>query len=941
MLKNQRTRINNLRYTTKNNFPFIDKSRKFISYRGIKTLCTLLLVASFTQAQVAKELKHKDTLEQTRENKEVLLKKYYQLTQEDNLHSIGGNTIFKDETLTAIQFPVGGIGTGCIQYNGSAEPKYWQIFNNMGHQRIPNSFFAIRVKNKSITKVRALQTTDIGSFKGMQSLEASSKFPFITYNFKDELPVKVSMEVYNPFIPTNLKDSGIPAAFYQFTIENTSTDTVSINLLASQQNAVGFSKLPHINREKSFADNFNFSINRKPIKNNVSSLYGGNTNEIITTADSKIAYMDADIATNSQHYGQMALILLGDTKLIQNSEAISSWKNEKQFYNYFLKKGLLKGSKTVPKSKKGTTWSTAINTKITLAPGEKKVVNMALAWYFPNGKNGGFLKKWDAWGKGDWIGNGNKYATHFKNMQELISFIKTDHKRVRAETNMFSNSLYQSNLPYWLTERLANQLAILKSRTIFHDKENYIGLWEGTGGVDGSCSGNCNHVWHYAQAHARLFPEMGKAIRNQTFNALKDNGQIPYRQPSGTPAFDGQCGDILGAYREYLLSDDTAWLQSQYPAIKKAMNYIIKTHDSDKDGWLSDAPKHTTYDASMSGNPSFLSSLYLAALKASEKMALATKDETQAIEWHNIAEKSAQKQNEKLWNGSYFIQIAAEKKATDYETACHSDQLLGQWWADQLGLGSLYPDYKIKAATEAILTHNFKSRLTNHNQGHRTFALENEAGFVVSTWPNNDRTPYASGYSSEVWSTFEYTIGAALFKYNKTEDALTVLKSGFNRYNGKLKTGYIGAWGNFGFSGNPFGDDECGQFYGRALANWSVLLAAQGFYYNGPEKKIGFNPKWKPENHISFFSTANGWGNFYQNRKPRHQKNSIHLKYGTLKLKNIKLSLEDSTLHTIQLRLNGKLIPILSTSKVANSTTIYFKEITLIKDTKLEVLFKP
>jgi len=909
-----------------------------MSVLKIKIITVILIFTTcFSYGQVARELEVGHSVKNTIENKEELLAGYYELTNEVGLASRGRNTVYKENNLSAIQFPVGGIGTGCIQYDGHAVPRYWQIFNNMTHDFVPNSFFAIRTKEKEKITVRALQTKDVNSFKGMKSLEAVSEFPFLKYTFKDALPVKVSMEVYNPFVPMNLKESGIPAVFYEFTVENITKNKVRVNLLSSQQNAVGFSKIQKINRNKSFADNFKASIARKPIKGNEASFYGGNSNSIRTEKGAKVLFMEDNEILNQEHFGQMAMLVLGKGKIIKKTKGIASWTNEKELYKQFENKGEILGEGQTKKSEEGSTWTGALNIPITLNPGEKKVIKMALVWSFPNGKNGGHMDKWDAWGKGDWEGNGNNYANHWKNIQELTSYVINNHEALRDRTKTFTNTLYNTNLPHWLMERVGNQLAILKSRTLFHDKNGFVGLWEGAGSGDGSCSGNCNHVWHYAQSHARLFPKLGKSIKEQSFKAIKENGQIPYRLPNGTPAFDGQCGDILGAYREYLLSSDSAWLKSQYPAIKKAMNYLINKHDADKDGWLSEARKHTTYDASMTGNPSFLSSLYLAALRASEKMAIASDDSRQSKEWKKIADSSSKLQSDKLWNGEYFYQIPGEKKATDYENACHSDQLLGQWWADQLDLGDLYPAYKLKLATEAILKYNFKSNLKKHNQGHRTFALPEEAGMVVSTWPNNDRTPYASGYSSEVWTTFEYTIGAALLKHGKIQDALTILRSGYKRYDGKLRTGYTGDWGNFGFSGNPFGDDECGQFYGRALSVWSVLLAAQGFKYNGPDASIGFDPKWQPENHKSFFSTAKGWGEFGQERNEIGQNNYIQLNYGRLKLKKIQIRTEFIDAE-VKVLFKNKRLPIKSSIDSHGNMTLSFEAVDLIAGDKIEII---
>ena len=95
-----------------------------------------------------------------------------------------------------------------------------------------------------------------------------------------------------------------------------------------------------------------------------------------------------------------------------------------------------------------------------------------------------------------------------------------------------------------------------------------------------------------------------------------------------------------------------------------------------------------------------------------------------------------------------------------------------------------------------------------------------------------------------------------------------------------------GAWG---YSGNPFGDDECGKFYGRSLSVWSALLALQGFNYDGPAGRIGFRPRFKPEDHASFFTVAEGYGLFSQKQHANQLKASIDLRDGQLRLNEISL----------------------------------------------------
>lgn len=114
------------------------------------------------------------------------------------------------------------------------------------------------------------------------------------------------------------------------------------------------------------------------------------------------------------------------------------------------------------------------------------------------------------------------------------------------------------------------------------------------------------------------------------------------------------------------------------------------------------------------------------------------------------------------------------------------------------------------------------------------------------------------------------------------------------RYDGRLRRGLTpGDTSSWGYSGNPFGDDECGKFYARAMSSWSLLLACQGFVYDGPAGLIGFRPVWRPEEHTSFFTAAEGWGLFKQQRSPPGQIDTIEVHYGRLRLATLVLQVPE------------------------------------------------
>jgi len=146
----------------------------------------------------------------------------------------GGPSVRAGEQLGAISFPLGGIATGQLRLNGAGELHDWQIFGNFAEVKVPNSFFAVRLGDQ----VRALQTTPVGPFQGMDSLTFRGELPFAWLEFEG-LSAKVSMEAYTPLEPLHERDSAMPCAIVTLTIENTGNAPLEAGFLASLQNPAG------------------------------------------------------------------------------------------------------------------------------------------------------------------------------------------------------------------------------------------------------------------------------------------------------------------------------------------------------------------------------------------------------------------------------------------------------------------------------------------------------------------------------------------------------------------------------------------------------------------------------------------------------------------------------------------------------------------------------
>ena len=774
----------------------------------------------------------------------------------------GETKLYSGEHLKAISFTVGGIGSGAIQFDGQGQPAIWQIAGNLTNPRIPNSFLAIRVGSNTRTPVvRALQTVSVGPFRPMNSLNFKGEYPFAWYDFEDpKIPIDLKLEIFNPLIPLDTKKSGIPCVIYNIKVNNFSRESVDINLLASQQNALGYTSAQGV------------------IEDRRSNAYGGNLNNVVKRKNGTYLHMtrQGDVIDPSD------MVLMTTT---DNATFVESWNSLVDLHQMFLENGNLENSISKEPSPAGLTMEGALSVPLSVEPGESKTVTFALSWFFPNADHGRQ--------KSPWKYSGSMYENWWTNALDVGNYLSNSLEELSTRTRKFHNTFYDSNLPQWLLDRLSSQLAVLRSQTCWWSKDGYFGVWEGCAPERGCCGGNCTHVWHYAQAHARLFPEIGRKMREQDFDHQLENGLVPSRHLWERTAADGHFGTILNSYREYLCSVDDAWLKTIWPKIKQAMDAGIVAWDPDQNGFLQNF-QHNTLDGQMAGCSSWIGTLYLSALEASAIMAKKMGEPEAAAKYRKIRKSGILLQNKRLWNGEYYIQEAGKERIEDYLDGCHIDQILGEWWADQLNLPRNYPEERARTAMASLLKNNFFPNFHGLSLKPRQFVTVDNAGMKMITWPRNPQPIPGMKYGDEVMTGFEYGAGVSMIQHDLQAEGLMVLKAVYDRYNGKLLTDGItnmttGAWG---YSGNPFGDDECGKFYGRSLSVWSALLALQGFIYDGPSALIGFSPRWKPEDHSSFFTVADGYGLYTQKVGQDKQSCSILLKEGKLQVKEVELAFE-------------------------------------------------
>ena len=570
-------------------------------------------------------------------------------------------------------------------------------------------------------------------------------------------------------------------------------------------------------------------------------------------------------------------------------------------------------------SKPGETINAALAVPFTLAPGESRSVTFATTWHFPN------VQRFQH--------GGNLYSRRWPDAAAVAGYLAKNLAALWQRTELYHSTLFESNLPEEFLDAMSSQSVILRGPTCFWSEDGYFGGFEGSYGC---CPLNCTHVWNYAQAHARLFPDVGRNMRISNFiTFLHADGETSHREHAPHPAFtDGHCACIEAAYREYQLSSDRKFLAEIWPGVKKAVDWLIEAIDRPHEG-VPHGHQPNTYDTSVSGANTFIGSQYLSALAAAERMALVMNDPASARRWRAIRQAGMKHQDQRLWNGEYYIQIPEPRPAADYDTGCHADQLLGQWWAHMLDLGYLYPAERVKKALESIMRHNFREKFAGFVQTPRRYIPDDEGGLIICTWPHGGRPKEFILYADEVWTGIEYAVAGAMVFEGLIEPARRIVRMARSRYDGRRRDGL-----NSGPGGNPFNELECGKFYARAMSSWSLLVASQGQILEGPKGVLGFKPRWQPADHRSLFTAAEGWGLFVQQRKEREQTERIEVRHGRLRIKEFVFALPSGDAATATVKIAGQPVAARLAKTGSEVRLVLAEEGTIAEGSAAEIVFR-
>ncbi|HLF33785.1 MAG TPA: GH116 family glycosyl hydrolase, partial [Cyclobacteriaceae bacterium] len=474
------------------------------------------------------------------------------------------------------------------------------------------------------------------------------------------------------------------------------------------------------------------------------------------------------------------------------------------------------------------------------------------------------------------------YSKKFKDVFEVAAFWTSHYEDLRHNSSLFSDAFFSSSLPPEVIEAIAANLTILKSPTVMRQYDGRLWNYEGCGDTWGCCHGSCTHVWNYAQAIPHLFPALERTLRQTEFcESQNEAGHQTFR--SALPirpvdhnfyaAADGQLGGIMKAYREWRISGDNEWLRKMYPMLKQSMDYCILTWDPRKKGVVEE-PHHNTYDIEFWGPDALCTGFYLGALNAIMKMGDFAGDDV--TDYREIYEKGRKFMESELFNGEYFFQkiqvtglnapnpIEASEKSIggeysdearallgkegpkyQYGTGCLSDGVLGAWIARMCGMEDPWDAGKIGSHLISVHKYNLKNNLSDHANPQRpAYAMGDEGGLLLCSWPKGGKLSLPFVYSDEVWTGIEYQVASHLMLMGQVDLGLEIVRTCRDRYDGRVR--------------NPFNEYECGHWYARALSSYGMLQGLTGIRYDSVEKALYIDSR--VGDFTVFISVETGFG---------------------------------------------------------------------------------
>ncbi|MBE9077705.1 bile acid beta-glucosidase [Romeria aff. gracilis LEGE 07310] len=735
--------------------------------------------------------------------------------------------------------PLGGFGAGCIGRAPSGSFNLWHLDGGEHVFAIfPACQFSVFEQTEDRQQAYAMSTeppTD-GSLSEWEFYPANSAstyhalYPRSGSTYRGVFQTELSCEQFSPIWADNYQEASYPVAVFVWTAHNPTDRLITLSLMLSWQNMVGWFTNANPSPTVQQRDDGSPFYKYQPRLGKSA----GNFNQRIVQADRVTCVMDGDWSGEpAEGQGQFCIA----TRPFEQGEIFyhSRWNpagDGSDLWQSFSQSGTLPNLADEMPAAAGEQVGGAIAVKFTLSPGETAEIPFVLTWDLP-------VTEFAA-GKQAYRRYTDFFGRSGRNAEAMAAIALTKYPSWQQQIQQWQQPiLNRSDLPDWLKMALFNELYDLTSGGT---------LWSAASETDPigqfgvlECFDYC---WYESLdvrlyggfATLMLWPEIEKSVirafaraisaedsrqriigyyytigegehwaarklRGATPHDLGAPNEHPWQQTNYTSYQDcNQWKDlpsdfVIQVYRAFVMTGETDvdFLADCWPAVVEALAYL-KQFDRDGDGMPENggAPDQTFDDWQLKGVSAYCGGLWLAALESA--IAIGNQLQQHSRGSGNLAILLAQYRRwadqgrvvfqNKLWNGQYYRLDTGS--GADVVMA---DQLCGQFFARLMGLPDIVEPEFTESALEAIYDACFVkfNQYAQHHTAPQNQKFEGaQAGFFsaaqlgLSIGAANGVRPDGSPqnpddtHQLEVWTGINFGLAAFFAQMGKRDAALEI-----------------------------------------------------------------------------------------------------------------------------------------------------------------------
>ena len=714
--------------------------------------------------------------------------------------------------------PLGGFGAGCLGRSHRGDFNLWHIDGGEHvFQTMPACQFSVfeQVAEEPpqayalCTEPPPDGTLEAWQCYPMNGGDYHALYPRSWFAYRNVFKAELTCEQFSPILPHNYQETSYPIALFNWTAHNPSDRPITLSIMLSWQNMVGWFTNTSKSPEVIVRDDGSPVYEYQP-RIGVSQ---GNWNQWQTSAKSVAGCVMSGTRSVNPAEGDGQWAILTDPSGVEvfyharwnpAGDGTDLWRS-------FAADGSLENLSDSTPAAEGEQIGAAIAVRITLAPGETRSIPFGLAWDFPVTEFAEGVISYRRYtdffgcdGQNAWA-IGQTALQHYTSWQQQIQHWQQP-------------ILDRADLPDWFKMALFNELYDLTSGGT---------LWSAASDRDpiGQFAVlECLDYRWYESLDVRLygsfgllmlFPDLDKAIlrafaraiptedsrtrtigyyfvmgssspealrkaKNATPHDLGAPNEDVWEKTNYTSYQDCNLWKDLGSdfvlqvYRDFVLtgSTDIGFLAECWTAVTAALDYL-KAFDFDNDGIPenSGAPDQTFDDWRLQGISAYCGGLWIAALEAAIAIGKILEAESIAeLAAEPVAESIAQYQSwltqarsvyhATLWNGQYYrLDSGSGSKVV------MADQLCGQFYARLLGLPDVVPIDCARSALQTV----YDSCFLKFQDG--------KLGAANGVLPDGSPLNPKDTHPLEVWTGINFGLAAFLVQMGRREEAFRLTQA--------------------------------------------------------------------------------------------------------------------------------------------------------------------